>query len=65
MNLILTIGSPVTMFKNSAENVLIPYMMPEALHFRSCFHDCFSREPVKVRKDATTGGIVCRDGSPN
>lgn len=53
------------MFKNSVENVLIPYMTPEALHFRSYFHDCFSREPVKVRKDATTGGIVCRDGSPD
>lgn len=63
MNLIQTIGSPMTTFKNSAENVLLPYMTPEALYFTSYFHDCFSREPVKVRKDATTGGIVCRDGS--
>lgn len=50
------------MFKNSAENVLIPCMTPEALNFRSHFHDCFFREPMKVRKDTTTGAIVCRDG---
>lgn len=49
------------MFKNSAENVLIPYVMPEALHFRNHFHDGFSRESRKVRREATTGGIVCRE----
>lgn len=32
--------------------------MPKALNFRSHFHDCFSRESMKSRKDATAGSIV-------
>ena len=31
--------------------------MPNALNFRSHFHDCFSGESMNSRKYVTTGGV--------